>query len=368
MNWNLMTYGAQVKDNKLWFSNNKFNGLFSMDINTKEIKFVSFFPEERYERWAMHKKCLTYRDKIIFIPAFGNHIHVYDVSNGEITAYQLDEDGSEQPYDRVSDAIILDGYVYILPMDYHGELRRFNIYTGELEPVYEFMNQIRSIATDERKFLLTRADIDSEGCIRFALYDTNILCSYNISQKNLNAYKCEVNDIFSAHTIDGRIFLLTSLSHSVYEICDDGEIKEFSCIGNTQNKGGRSYNRVVKFGEEIIVLPAFNDRVYAIENEGLIEIARIDSIGEDSLSVCSFETCVINDSLWILPFETENCIVIGHDLSEKQRISFELFDVVSRNKIQKKLFSEKIEEGIIFESENWDLSDFLSAVVSGDEI
>ena len=367
MNWNLMTYGAQAKNGKLWFSNNKFNGLFCMNLNNMEVRFVSYFPEEKHGRWAMHKKCLVYKDKLIFVPAFGNHIHVYNILNGEISAYQIDEDTSEQSVDRVSDAIISDGYVYLLPMNYNGELKRFNVDTGTLENIPEFMSQVRNVASDEKKYLLARADVDSKGCICFALWDSNILCSYDMSRRKLSTRKCGVDHIFSAHTIDDRSFLLTNSGDSVYEIYSSGSVKIILGSGTTREKDERIYNRVIKFGDEIIVLPAFDDCVYAIKNDRLTEIAKLDLISSESLKVSSFETCVVDNDLWILPFETSSCVVIGQDLSEKLRISFELVDKKARRSILQDIFSESNEAGIVYESKDWGLGDFLSAIAHGDE-
>ena len=368
MNWNLVTYGAQLCNGKLWFSNKNFNGLFSIDVVTNELKYISSFPGEKLERWGMHKKCLIYKNRLIFIPAYGNNIHVYAPYDDSMITYQFDSNDLEKDpqIDRVSDAVIRDGCVYILPMDYEGELKKFDVETGTLESVPEFMKQIREVSSDEKKYLLTRADIDNEGCIRFALWDKNILCNYDISKKKLYTHKCRVDHIFSSHIINGQVFIISNEVDSIYTISNNDGIEKLIGSEREQDDYKRKYNRVIKFGSSIIVLPAFDDCVYAVKNGEIVEITKLDMIIKDAPAIGSFDACMVNGDLWILPFGTCDGIVIGEDLAERRRISFELTDEDSKKSILQAIFAEKNASGIMQESKNWGIGDFISAFANGD--
>lgn len=71
--------GVVREDSTLWFSNNNFNGLFTMDLDTGCVEFVHQFEECPIENEFTHADVFKEEDELIFIPWAGKQIVVYNL-------------------------------------------------------------------------------------------------------------------------------------------------------------------------------------------------------------------------------------------------------------------------------------------------
>jgi hypothetical protein len=360
MNWNLSMYCAVRVDNRLFFSNNSFNGLFFIDINTHEIIRVDSFPNENITKRNMHKKCLLIGKKVFFIPAFGNYIDVYDTENNTIDSYFLENKGNNNRIDNASDAIVIDDDVYIFPMRLDCDLRVFNTRTNEIKIIPEFKQQIRAFEFTIDS-LITRTSLDKEGNIVFAILGSDVLAKWDVSSKTLYTEHVGIQNIFSVHIIGDERWVITNNTNVIYRIEGNGNIIGYS-PGKTLNVDNRMYNRVLGYKSQIIVLPAYDDSVYAINENRLIEIEKLSSTVQGRNIVHSFDAHIINDDLWILPFETEECAVIGSDLMVKDRISFNFKNEHSIGNILKEMYIVQAHDGVVYEHTNMHLGDFIKVI------
>jgi len=359
MRWNLFTYGAQVIGDYLWFSNNTFNGLFRMNIKTKGIERVAVFSDEPITRLAMHKKCLCYGKKLIFLPAYGNHIHVFDTSTDDMQTWEFDGN-TERTIDAISDACIAGDKVYILPVKKGEDLKVFLPKTGTFEVIPEFKEQVSAVLINENGYLLTRAEYVN-GFIHFAFYGSDIIAKWDVSSRKLYVENTGINNIFSVHIIDKERWIITTNTNVVYRINENGNVKDYKGIKDIRD-GKRLYNRVIKFETTILILPAFDDLVYTVRDNELVEIAKLIPENKGINLVHSFETCIVNDNIWILPFETVGCTVIESNLTTNDSIAFECRDEKIQNEICKYRFYEQSNNGIVYENDYMSLADFLKAI------
>lgn len=358
MDWNLYTYGAQMVEDSLWFSNNTFNSMFRMKTSTTELEHVDMFPDEEIVKCGLHKKCLCYKNKLLFLPAYGNHIHVYSIDSQTMQSFKYDEDNSKRTIDRISDACIVEDVVFIFPINMDGDLKAFYPDYGIIEVVPEFKEQIKILELKEKLYLLTRVEKDNSGNIIFAFYGSDILAKWNVTSRKLYTERTEVHSIFSSHVIGKDRWIITTNTDSIYCVGEDGYVKEYKGTKRVKLKD-RLYNRILKFYSNVIILPAFDDSVYAIKNDRIVEIAKVFPVDINKIAAHSFETCIVNGDLWILPFESSDGIIIGRDLSIKDRVSFELKDEILKKTIMKEHYYNQSNNGIIHESNNNRLENFV---------
>lgn len=66
-------------ENKVYFSESFFNGLFELDLSNYSAKFICHFSEEYKTRMLLHGTASQYEDKLFFFPVCSRHIHCYEL-------------------------------------------------------------------------------------------------------------------------------------------------------------------------------------------------------------------------------------------------------------------------------------------------
>ncbi len=84
----LLHHGIVVGD-KLYFANCDLNGLYKLDLVTKECKFVSFFPDELIIQIRLYLYACYSKGYIIFSPYYASHIAIFNIKTGEFTTYNV---------------------------------------------------------------------------------------------------------------------------------------------------------------------------------------------------------------------------------------------------------------------------------------
>lgn len=364
MDWQLRTSDGDVIGDYLYFSNNAFNGLFRMDLAHHDAELVGFFPDEEIDRWAMHKKCIRYEDKLVFLPLLGSHIHIFDSATGNFTTIDVAAwDGFEKNEVRVSDAVLIDDMVYIFPVRYSGSLYCLNMNSFFLDEIYEFKEQMRAYSKNVDDIAITRVEKDKYGNICFAILGTNILAVWDVENKKLGIDKCEVDNLFSTHLIDDEQWFFKRSGSDIYKLDGDKNIERIA-FATKKNDDVRYYNRLISFYGKIIALPAFYDFVACIDEKRLHDLVRIDAPKTENESAITFEVVEVYGKLWILPYLSEYAYVLDKDLRLIDKVSFELTDDVSKIRVLRK-FNSVItrkafeSERLLCESENNSLDDIL---------
>lgn len=80
-----------VLDDTIWFCAQNFNGLYSMNLITKEVKLCGVFQNEMYSQCRLYATMKLVGRKIFLIPFFAKNIMVYDVDACCFTSIEIDE-------------------------------------------------------------------------------------------------------------------------------------------------------------------------------------------------------------------------------------------------------------------------------------
>lgn len=102
-------------DEKLYFSNTNYNALVVVDKRTWAVE--QFIPFEGEERAAinLHLRCVKKGDKICFLPAEAQCLHIYDIRSGKQSAYGIGDRGRETGEQGVWSYFEYEERVYLLP-------------------------------------------------------------------------------------------------------------------------------------------------------------------------------------------------------------------------------------------------------------
>ncbi|MCM1106143.1 MAG: hypothetical protein NC355_04280 [Blautia sp.] len=70
-----------IVDNRIWFSNNTMNGLFSANPESGQTELVRIFPGEKLFQCRLYTKVYVYNNRLVFIPYCAENISVYNILN-----------------------------------------------------------------------------------------------------------------------------------------------------------------------------------------------------------------------------------------------------------------------------------------------
>lgn len=117
---------SAIINDKLWFSNHWFNGLFFYDLKTNEIHYKDCFPNMPVDAEEFHASAYDITGKLIFTPLTGDKIHVYDLTSGLIDAVDL-----PNKYKYYTKAIKIENKVFFATDDF--TILYYDIYEGRCE-------------------------------------------------------------------------------------------------------------------------------------------------------------------------------------------------------------------------------------------
>lgn len=354
MEWNLKTYGGVVYKGFLWFSNNTFNGLFKMNIDTGNIEFVDFFPDERQDIAAAHKKCIYCNGKLFFLPARADHICIYDIEKARFFSIRIEKNDKE----FCADAVLVGKDIYIFLLDPEQDLWILDTQSLKLSRAPSFKNAYRQvIGNKDIEFLLCRGN-EYKGKIYFAFYGTDMVASYDILKEKLITYHTKIENIFSCFVDHGKCWIITNHTGEIYQYDFKGEPVLIHSEGNVKNDN-RRFNQIFKYKGKIWILPAYPGTIICFDEEGNKTVYD-NFAGEELEHILFFGSILVKNERWILPFGLDNIYVIDENMKLDRRYSFLLRDKKSKSRILANLLEKKHE--IIYEYKGFELSDFLDAV------
>lgn len=200
-----------VYNNKIIFSENYLNGLFEMEIETGRTRYITNFPDEDRTKKLMHKRAFIYKEKIVFAPNQGDHVHIYNIETGEILAVQVLKNNNSRY--AFLDMALVDNILYIIPgtaeqpiitldMDDHSVrviTHKLDVIIGEHIP-YEI--HFYGAIYHEDKIWITGNN-------------TSMVYAIDIRSGEADVFNTPIENLAKIFRVDGSIFL-TSLYGGIY--------------------------------------------------------------------------------------------------------------------------------------------------------
>ncbi len=351
MNWNLNTYSGVVYENKLWFSNKDFNGLFRQDILNGKIEFVQLFPDESVDICHAHKEVIRVGKRLFFIPAYANNIHVYNIETEGFTTIPIEKKSDVY----CAGAVLLRDNIYIFT--YSGELFILNVSSLRIVDDEEFARNCKANSSGSEEFVLCRVS-EYNNTVYFAFYGKNIIGSYNLESYSFSTYHTGVEDLFMCYVHDDKCWITTKGTDEIFRFdLNNGESRLiYSKSGIKSEKV--IYNRIFSYNGSTWFIPAYSGKAISISDSGEYTIYDDFEILKSDV-VNFFGGVEVGDELWLLPFSHNDIFMINGRGFISTGFSFEFNDEKSKALIMSKYWGNS---SVIRENDGADLKDYLSFV------
>lgn len=132
-----------LEEEEIIFSSESFNGLFCGNIKTGKCSLAGVFPNENIYDYNLHYGTYRYKNRILFIPAFGKNFTVYDIDTHTFQIILSKADACVDGYKYFASAMV-GKYVYVfgafLPEIIRIDMEELKIryYNGWQERLSEF--------------------------------------------------------------------------------------------------------------------------------------------------------------------------------------------------------------------------------------
>ena len=362
MDWNLKTYGGVLYKGYIWFSSNTFNGLMRMNVSTKNIEFVDFFPKISIINRLTHKKSFLFNDKLYFLPAFSNYIHIYDLINKRFKTVEFVDYDQPILKDRVGDAVLLNHKIYIFSWLEDEPLIIFDLnnHTLKRNEFFNIQKEKKGVSKNCQVMRCFNYGVD-KICLSFS--GTDCLAEWNVHSNELAVTHLEVEDIFSAIPIGDSIWIVTLAGDNIYRFDKEKGLEKYNGIGCAKWDGGeRYYSGVLSFNNLLIGVPAFANKIVCWKEGRAFELDGDNwNFFEKNLSAF-LGTVELDDELWFLPFSADGIYSYSASTGIVKRIHFALEEETIKKMIIRKAFNEELKKGVIFEKSSFILSEYMYAL------
>lgn len=115
-----------IKNNIGYASDLEKNGLFEVNIETGECRFIKIFPNEEVIINHLHGCAEWIGNKVFFIPSAGENISVYHTDTKEIETVkipQVPKNNNYNPKLKFTKVISYNGFLWLIPATYPGILK-----------------------------------------------------------------------------------------------------------------------------------------------------------------------------------------------------------------------------------------------------
>lgn len=192
--------GVIVED-KLYYSENNFNSLCCIDLLSGKVKIISDFPEEKsYQDW-LHRKALTYKEKIIFLPEKAHYIHVYDLNNHKFEMLPLKR--VRDQYSLFCDGFVEDGLLWLFPRILEQPILVIDI---EHKQIVDEIFVLQEIKADPQNELFTKLIKIGQYVYLVTLLDNKIV-KFDIAQRSMEYFSFEGEKFYSVFSANNDIWI-----------------------------------------------------------------------------------------------------------------------------------------------------------------
>lgn len=221
--YNLVFESCVKLGSDIWFSSCDYNGLYRYNLCDKNVERILNFPNEKQKQECLYYEMCKYRNKLIFIPCWANHISIFDLESSNLEQIEIPRCYKQNKvYHDFMEAAVYYDSLYLIGCTYPGIIK-VNLETHEIIKVYELKekNAKRSEGIYfGSKIVQTENYLYIPCCYKNAilLYDmkTDKVSYFEIGEK-LNQYTQIVKD-------NQKFYLITRNTNEVF--LWDEEVKE----------------------------------------------------------------------------------------------------------------------------------------------
>ena len=199
--------------NELFFSDSYINALCVADISTGSCVYIDRFPDEKEEVSLLHSGAFLYKDRIIFAPRRGKHIHSFNLNTKEVNSIELNT-GLEED-DHFVFSLLSGDELWLFPQHVYRRIVSYDLNTGKISIHGDFQSKGGIYESGD----LTYAH---EGEIVFAsIGGTSILMEFDINTEYFKFIHTEIGKIINVYQWQGIKWICTR--DSIYKQVNESE-------------------------------------------------------------------------------------------------------------------------------------------------
>lgn len=353
---NLSFYASVKLGDRMWISNNRYNGLFLIDLKTEKTVFLGSFLNEEIDGKCLHKCALLYKKKIYFFPLLSEKIGIYDIELRQFSTCHLERNSNI--FIQTFDIALNGNLVYIFT-----QTLKHGVYIYDLE-TYEIRKDdyIKRFLIKEGFYDIKIFDMSINiSDVQFVIKGKeNSIVNYNLKNNNIdfiNFVKCKnicnfakYNDYFAILDSTNKIFVENNGNDiGVFDISDF-----LSMCDRVINMVFANDYLLLWTAEGTIILIDIIEKIVKNMNSQMVNFEIIDDFMKD-WKIAVFSGYLFEDGyLYLFPLRGSKLLRIN--------VSKGLLKEISIKTRFKPLFNY-----LLMESENFMFKDFKDLLVRFDE-
>ena len=218
-----------IIDNNFWFSNNSFNCIGRLDLNSNKTTIEGIFMNKNSWEGGNHRKAIHCGDKIFFVNNVFDGIDVYDYKHKKQEFYKIPVD--LQNNECVSNAYLVDDKIYIFPVKFGSDVIIFDINKSEFyvdKYIKEILLQLNSSGVAFTYGSITKKD----DVIWLAPLRGHSIVKYKAKEGKADIINIGINDIYGIEI--SQFLVITTFSEKKTYFCnlDNYSIIKTICYDN----------------------------------------------------------------------------------------------------------------------------------------
>lgn len=205
----LSCYAQAVVGDEVWISNNRFNGLFRVNLKSGTAAFAGRFPEHKLEDEELHLFAKIFKDKIFFFPKRSENIDIYNLKTGKFS-YVPCRTNNINGYASVIDAFRFDeDRVVIIPCYPGMPLQELSIEKEAIVKSIELKRSNQHVNSKTNVMTLYACRMKDE--IFYPIHGTNKVGSYHLKEETEKIYSIDgLKSILGDIVFDGEVLWLNA--------------------------------------------------------------------------------------------------------------------------------------------------------------
>lgn len=365
MNKRIALFDGYLTNNNIIFSNNFYSGLFKVDVTNGQVDLIRFFENDINDVGIglFHKKVIGIKDKLLLLPGNSENIFEYNINTNEWDFFPCCIGEVDLRFS--AGAHLKDDTLIIVPGRYGIPIVALDVNSKKISVLNEF-SSIGEQAKQTEHCFMTDNYCRVNGSIWFVLYGTNTLCKYDEEKNTVEKKDLFINSLVSVDVVDENTIALTAEHDSniyLYSI-DSGNVETIEIKGTKSDVEGRFYSKIVKYKDTIVCLPGFQNKIYiinladkSIEREYTYKQENI-YMNNDKLIGPLTNGCIDDDSLWILPFNSNMLLRIDEDKIKEISLAYsskELAESLAELRLENAIARQEL----LRDEQEADLEDFI---------
>lgn len=207
-----------------WFTSYDFNGLFQMDKNFENIKFMGFFPDEQIDGVRLYGRIISVGELLLFSPLSAKKISIYNKKDKKFSQIliSLQEENKVENYMgwNYYDIIPFHNEIYFMPHQLKAIIK-YNLETTELKYIDKWFTKIGSKITKENPYIFYGTCM-KENYLYAPVCGTNNILIINLQNENIQYIELGTHELgYIDICFDGEKFWLLPFRGTSI-ICWDG--------------------------------------------------------------------------------------------------------------------------------------------------